>query len=276
MKPVKLSIITINYNDVNGLKATFKSVFEQTVQDFEYIVIDGGSNDGSRELIEQHAERISYWVSEPDKGIYNAINKGILKATGEYVLCLNSGDCFYDKRILERALPLLSSKQDIIYGNAYCFNFIDRPNKVWQLPTELSFNYFTSGALCHQATFIKRELFEKIGLYDESFKIVSDWFFTLKAIAFFSATYKHIDMIVCSYDKSGISATALDVANAERSKVLNQHFEFFYKENFIGAPVKSGLKTALKERKYLSLLQRLFKAALPHGVVWLMKKYKNK
>ncbi|MDR2910496.1 MAG: glycosyltransferase [Bacteroidales bacterium] len=89
---MKLSIITINLNNVAGLQKTIESVVKQTFTDYEYIVIDGGSTDGSADIIKQHANKITYWVSEPDKGIYNAMNKGIRVAKGEYCLFLNSGD----------------------------------------------------------------------------------------------------------------------------------------------------------------------------------------
>ena len=94
----KLSIITINYNNLEGLKRTVESVINQTSKEFEYIVIDGGSNDGSGAYIESKSEHIDYWVSEPDKGIYNAMNKGIAKASGEYLLFLNSGDHLFSNR----------------------------------------------------------------------------------------------------------------------------------------------------------------------------------
>ena len=96
-----LSIITINYNDKEGLARTMNSVLSQTYTDFEYIVIDGGSNDGSKTIIEQHQDQLGYWVSEPDSGIYNAMNKGIAKANGEYILFLNSGDVLIDDTIIK-------------------------------------------------------------------------------------------------------------------------------------------------------------------------------
>src|SRR5688572_27521016 len=98
----KISIITINYNNLDGLKRTVDSVVNQTWQEFEYIVIDGGSTDGSGAYIESKSKHFHYWVSEPDKGIYNAMNKGIVKATGEYLLFLNSGDHFFNDTVLEK------------------------------------------------------------------------------------------------------------------------------------------------------------------------------
>ena len=112
----KLTIITINYNNLEGLKRTVESVLNQTWQEFEYIVIDGGSNDGSAEYIESQSEHIDYWVSEPDKGIYNAMNKGIAKARGEYLLFLNSGDHLYSAKVLEENYGKIADF-DLIYFN---------------------------------------------------------------------------------------------------------------------------------------------------------------
>jgi glycosyltransferase involved in cell wall biosynthesis len=110
----KLSIITINYNDVLGLKRTLESVTGQIYSNFEYIVINGGSTDGSKELLEKYTDKISYWVSEPDQGIYHAMNKGIEKASGEYLLFMNSGDLFYNSGILKEVVDHIS-KYDLIY-----------------------------------------------------------------------------------------------------------------------------------------------------------------
>ena len=98
---MKYSIITVNYNNKEGLRKTIESVISQTFRDFEYIVIDGGSSDGSAELLKEYSDKITYWVSEPDKGIYNGMNKGIAKATGDYLNFMNSGDCFYDQQVLK-------------------------------------------------------------------------------------------------------------------------------------------------------------------------------
>src|SRR5215213_3812369 len=98
----QFSIISINLNNAEGLQKTFDSVFNQTFTDFEYIIIDGGSSDGSEEIIKENADKFSYWVSEKDDGIYDAMNKGIAKATGDYLLFLNSGDHLLDSSILQK------------------------------------------------------------------------------------------------------------------------------------------------------------------------------
>ena len=124
MNSVKLSIITVNLNNLEGLKRTYESVVCQTFTDYEWIVIDGGSTDGSREFIEQHQDKFAYWCSEPDKGIYNAMNKGIMRAKGEYLNFMNSGDCFASNDTLIRVL-VDERNEDIIYG------YIDIGGSVW-------------------------------------------------------------------------------------------------------------------------------------------------
>lgn len=112
---MKLSIITINYNNSIGLRKTIESVVSQTDNTFEYIIVDGGSSDGSVDIIKQYADKISQWVSERDGGIYNAMNKGVRMAHGEYIMFLNSGDILYDNNVIGHVLPKL--KADICVGN---------------------------------------------------------------------------------------------------------------------------------------------------------------
>ena len=118
---MKFSIITINYNNVEGLRNTIKSVVNQTYTDYEFIIIDGGSTDGSVEVIKEYANIITYWVSEPDKGIYNAMNKGIEVANGEYLNFMNSGDCFYNNDVLQKVADYHLEK-DMIVGHDYHYN----------------------------------------------------------------------------------------------------------------------------------------------------------
>ncbi len=188
---LKLSIITVNYNNRKGLKKTISSVLNQTFTNFEYIIIDGGSSDGSTVEIELVAENLAYWASEPDKGIFNAMNKGINKATGEYCLFMNSGDCFTNNEILNTVFSAPFS-EDIVFADTICVNMrLTYPNKI-------SLGYLISKSLPHQSTLIKKSLFEKVGLYNENNKIISDWEFSLKAIHLFNCTYKYLPGMVIS------------------------------------------------------------------------------
>lgn len=200
----KISIITINYNDKIGLEKTIKSVLDQTYNDFEFIVIDGGSNDGSKELIEEYQDEISYWVSEPDKGVYNAMNKGIRIATGDFVIFMNSGDRFNSNTIIAEITPEFNSKFDIYYGNNY--KETESSKRLKTYPEKLSFSFFYSSSLNHQSTFIRKSLFEKHFYYNENYKIVSDWEFFIYVICHENVGYKYLNKTISVYDFTGISS----------------------------------------------------------------------
>ena len=221
---LKLSIITINYNNRSGLEKTIDSVLKQSYTNFEYIVIDGNSTDGSKELIEKHGTQFSYWISEKDTGVYNAMNKGILKATGEYCLFLNSGDYLADPEILDQVFSL-TFNEDIVYGDM----LLEDPaaNKtVSTQPAILTFEHFISSTLWHPASFIKKSLFFKYGLYNEELKIVSDYDFFLKTIIVNHVTYKYIPLAISIYNVQGISSAKENeqIHLAERKKVLETYF----------------------------------------------------
>lgn len=211
-----ISIITINLNNKDGLIKTIESVINQTHKDYEYIIIDGGSTDGSIDIIKEYAEKIDYWVSEPDKGIYNAMNKGIAKAHGEYLNFMNSGDAFYNETVLSKILPYLN--KDIVSGKNYYENGVHGFYR-----NEIKLSDFFKGTLPHQATFIKKTFFDTY-LYDENLKIVSDWKFFIEALVFSNATFSNIDIIVCKFDGNGISAKQIELINKERDLVYKQLF----------------------------------------------------
>lgn len=158
---MNISIITVNYNDASGLERTIKSV-ESLNGEFELVVVDGGSTDGSLDVIKKHAGVISRYVSEPDKGIYNAMNKGVRMATGDYCIFMNAGDAFYDERVLIDIEKKTKLQSDIITGiTQNVQNGID--GDTWYPPksSELTLHYFLSSSISHQATFIKRDLLQK-------------------------------------------------------------------------------------------------------------------
>lgn len=221
----KLTIITINYNNLEGLKKTFDSVFKQTYHDYEYIVIDGGSSDGSKEYIEENSDKIAYWISETDNGVYHAMNKGIKKANGEYLLFINSGDELYENTSLENALPFLI-EDDIITGN---LNFIsEEKNFVRHGQEQLSFTYMYQNTIWHPSTFIKKEAFNRSTLYDESLKICSDWKWFLLAIYKHQMSYRKIDLIIAKFYLDGISSSPENqkLIKKEREETFKSYFHF--------------------------------------------------
>lgn len=225
-----LTIVTINYNNLVGLQKTFDSIQSQTWSDFEYIVIDGGSTDGSKELIEQNPQ-IDNWVSEPDSGVYNALNKGIKKATGKYIIFMNSGDFFYDASVLEKVEKNFSSDIDVLYGNSVYFND-DGYHRIETPPEKLSFSFFCDSGINHQAAFIKRQMFFDHFMYNEAYKISADWEFFIVTICLQNASYKHIGEIICYYDFSGISAKPENLAtyHSERETTLKKYFPAFLED----------------------------------------------
>lgn len=226
---MKISIITINYNNGNGLEDTIKSVINQTFTDFQYIVIDGNSSDNSKQVLDQHKDKISYWISELDSGIYNAMNKGISSAQGEYLLFLNSGDELYDDKVLEKVIPHLGSA-DLLTGHTN-MNEGEKFKIVQSLET-ITFKQLFRYSIDHPSTLIRKNLFDKIGKYDENLKIVADWKWFIIAMAKFGASYKSIDCIISTFKMDGISSQPenRNAILAERKKVLEEEFPFFIQD----------------------------------------------
>lgn len=220
---MKLSIITVNLNNCSGLEKTMNSVFSQSRDDFEYIVIDGGSTDGSLGLIKSHSEKISFWLSEGDKGIYNAMNKGIIASTGDYVLFLNSGDSLIERDTLTNAFSYFQG-EDLIYGNLL---FLDRSSSwIKTFPDDLAFEYFIHNYLPHPATFIKKSLFSSVGMYNESYQFVSDWEFFLLAINKYNCSYRHIPITISNFNLDGVSSNEENFGfiRGEMDHSLNRNF----------------------------------------------------
>lgn len=234
---MKLSIITINYNNVEGLVRTLQSIasLKEAGCDFEYIVIDGGSTDGGAEVIKEYADRIDYCVSEPDKGIYNAMNKGIAQAKGEYLLFINSGDLIIEGTDMNRIAAQLTG-EDIIYYNIEVALDGDENNKiVKKSPDFLDFHYFVRDAIPHQATFIKRTRLVEYGGYDENMTIFSDWAFFMDAICKLGYSHKYVDDHFSTFFQDGISSKSenVDILNRELVEYIEKSFPLYnrlYKE----------------------------------------------
>ena len=214
---MRYSIITINYNNKDGLIHTIESVVRQTYKNIEYIVIDGGSTDGSVDVIKRHSASLSYWVSEKDNGIYHAMNKGIAKAHGDYCLFMNSGDIFHSSNVLD---SVSKYQEDIICGkvikgDAKIPNGHNKP--------QISLVDLMRTSLPHQAMVIKRELLIKHP-YDENYKIMSDWKFCIKALVFENCSFRNVDVIFADYDTSGISTNSNGLLPKEKGNIIKELF----------------------------------------------------
>lgn len=215
---MKLSIITINYNNAQGLKKTLDSVSTQTCNEFEHVIVDGGSTDGSKDIIEEYANNATYsvnWVSEKDNGIYNAMNKGIKRASGVYIQILNSGDCLASDDVVEIMLNALNEVNDresenvpILYGNMlkdYGNGNVKKDICGSDNYTPSSFLYFYKGTLNHDCAYIRRDLFDKYGYYNEQMKICSDWEWYVRAIVIGGEKTIYTNIDVTIFDMGGVS-----------------------------------------------------------------------
>ena len=226
---MRLSIIMINWNNATGLEKTMQSVATQSFKEFEYIVVDGASTDGSIEVVKLYESKFAHleWVSEPDSGIYNAMNKGIRMASGDYIQILNSGDCLAKEDVIERMLSALENAgaPSILYGNMVkCFPEGYRIVDKSFAGQEITMLGMYKGTLNHDPAYIRRDLFDKYGFYDESLKIVSDWKWYLQAIILGDEKPKYVDLDVTLFDMTGISETNKELDKEERKKVLEQLF----------------------------------------------------
>lgn len=253
----KLTIITINYNNAAGLQKTVESVLNQTSKDFEYIIVDGtprppkGGVSTDYEVLESFIKEIYHtengftqcswfspfggvrggFYSEPDSGIYNAMNKGIRMAKGDYIHFLNSGDWLVDKQVVEKMLLALfpspkgeglGVRCDILVGNVMQVRPDGKIRKT-SMPTKpVSLFTFYRGTIQHTSAYIRRALFDQYGLYDESLKIVSDWKWYMQVAGLNTAHVQFTDMYVTCFDMTGISSKQLDLDKAERRQVLEE------------------------------------------------------
>lgn len=227
---MKLSIVTINYNNAEGLRKTLASVAVQTYSSIEHIIIDGGSSDNSVDVIKDYVAKVEsqepraksvIWSSEKDNGVYHAMNKGIKKATGEYIQILNSGDILASDDVTARMVAALESysresrveSQEkgvaIFYGNMLKSydgkTIINRDTCGNRMYTPESFLYFYNGTLNHDCAYIRRDLFDKYGLYNEDMKICSDWEWYVKAIVLGGEKPVYTNIDVTIFDMNGIS-----------------------------------------------------------------------
>ena len=273
---MKLSIITINYNNAEGLRKTLASVASQTYANIEHIIVDGASTDDSVDVIKEYENQLNIthstihllWSSEPDTGIYNAMNKGIeialgrrvvnslnrselvedknkgcemginslnrsersedknrgiRKATGEYVQILNSGDLLAAPDVTERmmaALQVKGEEVELLYGNMVKYDYMNNRTLGKSTEVEYSLRQYYTATMNHDCCYIRRDLFETYGLYDESLKIVSDWKWFLQTIGLGKVKPIYVDIDVTIFDASGISETNLALRNQERRQVL--------------------------------------------------------
>jgi len=216
------SIITINLNNHEGLRRTIESVLGQNISDYEYIVVDGVSSDGSLDVIEEFDKEITKKLIEKDSGVYDAMNKGLALATGKYIAFLNSGDEFKSDSTLGEIQKGCGDK-DFVYCDVEVFN--EKSSRLSIHPTNLSTRFLLTGMICHQAIFAKKSLFDKTGPFSTNYKVYGDYEWMLRAIKKESATTQHIPQVLVRYEEIGISNTTnKEKQRAEKDAIHGLYF----------------------------------------------------
>lgn len=255
LDPPMLSIVTVNLNNVDGLKKTFNSLFEQTWKNFELIVIDGGSTDGSKELIEGQTSQIKYWVSEEDTGIYNGMNKGLKQCSGKYVVFMNSGDYFLSFDTLKNCFTLIFHHHaDVFYGQIKIDH--NDKEKIITYPDKLNLSFLRIKVINHQACFFKLETLKALGGYSEKYPLAADYHYYLKAYLN-DKKFHPILFPIVKYDVTGVSSAKMDEYRAEMKKVWDETIPpiLLYLENNyykLLSTIKGSLilRLAFKVREY--------------------------
>ena len=244
MSELKISIITVSFNSVKNISDTIKSVLAQTYPNIEYIIIDGASTDGTIEIINSFGKNISIFKSEPDNGIYDAINKGIRLASGNIVGILNSDDFFYDSNVIQRVADAFKeNKIDALFGDAI---FVDPENtsRIVRYYSSKNFNpdKFKFGYMpAHPSFYVRKELFEKLGYYKVDYKIAADFELLIRFLYINKIVYRYVEMPFLYMRTGGVSNKSIlsnfvlnkEIARGCKENGIHTNFFFIYSKYFI-------------------------------------------
>jgi len=215
------------FNDAKGLEGTIKNVINQTYDNIEYIIIDGGSTDGTIDVIKKYEDKISHWVSEPDKGIYDAMNKGINLVTGDWINFMNAGDVFFDKSVVEKVVPILSNDIIIAYGDT----ILDHGDYT-SLRHDLDLSKMCYGqVLGHQSSFVNA-IYHKKNLFSMKYEIAGDYDFFLNAYIKNKDGFKKIPIVVSVFSMDGASSNHEIKSTLERIRILKKAKQYKLKIRF--------------------------------------------
>lgn len=215
MNPPKISVVTICFNAVEAIERTILSVVNQSYPNIEYIVVDGGSTDGTLDVIEKYKSRIDKLISEPDRGIYDAMNKGVRLGTGDYIQFLNAGDMFHTNSSLADIVPQIACENTIVYGLAnFQYALMDKvrhPYPLNEMKDRMPFS--------HPATFVKLS-YHKEHLFDTTYRSSGDYDFFYKAYYRDHVTFQHVPVVVADFEaESGMSMTNYSLRKREDARV---------------------------------------------------------
>jgi len=228
---MKISIITVCLNEQDTIEDTFLSIFNQTYENFELIVIDGSSTDDTIEIINKYKDKISHFVSEPDNGIYNAMNKGIKAANGDFLIFLNANDVFYDEYVLEKIAKasIESPEAKILFGDSDYISIDKRDSKIKKIDNIKNEFSLAFENICHQSVFYHKSLFEKFGNYCEKLKIYADWDFNINCLVKNKVSALYLDIVISKFQLGGICSSPKNknVCKTERECLLKKYYPKF-------------------------------------------------
>lgn len=225
---MKISVIIPTYNAASTLAQALDSVIAQDYPDVEIIIVDGGSTDGTLSIVEERRSHIAKVVSEPDQGVYDAMNKGILMSEGDVINILGADDYFYASHVLSTVARVFMEHPDIdvVYGD-YVHEY-GHTRKAFRNPEHLDkFTFFLRNSLCHQSVFVRRDAFDRVGLFDTSFKIAGDHDWNIRAFGEHKLAHIHIPEVVCVFRSGGLSSTIH--SRREHALVRRRHFAWYYR-----------------------------------------------
>lgn len=254
----KVSIITVCFNAKAHIEKTILSIINQTYNNIEFIIIDGGSTDGTINIIKKYNEYITFWNSEPDKGVYDAMNKGIIHSTGEWINFMNAGDSFYKENTIESFIEKIPKGTDIAYGdtmiNLSIGNFLEKPKPLNKINEGMIFG--------HQATFIRSKI-HKSNLFDLTYKLSADYNFFYTAYKR-NYTFSYIPIIVANYEgENGLSSKNHFLSRKENAKIQGKSHKLSWILSF-------------KLHFYVFQIKNIIKHLLPKNIIYDIKIYNLK
>jgi len=218
-----ISVVTVVYNGDRYLEQTILSVINQTYENIEYVIVDGGSSDGTLDIIRKYEERIDYWVSEPDKGIYDAMNKGIDLSRGELINLLNADDFFEPDAI---ATVVSKYKDDRSHGVIYCNNYVLQEDLSIKYRLYPSMKYWLGMTVYHQTMFVHEDIYKTIGKYNPNYRFAADYDFFLRAIKN-NIKFIYVDRFLVNYRNTGLTSQNYTTSIREGKKIYKTNFGIF-------------------------------------------------